>query len=75
MGLNIDRPRITLSEDRILHNGKLTRVVFTKDTISIGCTDISVDAAKFILRKYLECFPDQDKIIVFQKPHEDNPKH
>lgn len=50
------RPFITLCAGKILHDGKPCRVVLTPELISIGCTDIDIPAARFLLQKWEERF-------------------
>ena len=50
----------------VMHNSIPTRVVFTRELISIGCTDITVDAAKYIIDKYKEAFPELTKEVILQ---------
>lgn len=49
----------------ICHNGTPTRVVLTEKTISVGCSDITPEAAQFILDKWKESFGTA-KIVVLQ---------
>lgn len=68
MYIGESRPQITLEEgahcDEIRHNGSRTSVSFTKDKLSIGCTDISVEAAKWIMERYNEALPKEEKRTV-----------
>lgn len=48
------RPRIALYDDKILHDGKIVKVVLRKDLITVGCTDVTPEALRFLLEKYDE---------------------
>lgn len=54
------------SEKFITHNLNKTVVIFTKDLISVGCTDITPEAAKYIWEKYCESFPVKSKEVILQ---------
>jgi hypothetical protein len=66
-----NRPLITLTEINglceILHNGTRCKVSFQKYLIKVGCTDISVEAAEFLLKKQQELFKEQPLEIVYQQ--------
>ena len=46
------RPKITHEGGEFRHDGIRCRVVFRSDMISIGCTDITPDAARRLLAAY-----------------------
>lgn len=61
------RPQITTGYNNIiLHDGKDCRVVMTRKTISVGCTDISIEAARELMRIYDEKFPSVPESFVVQ---------
>lgn len=52
------RPMIFLNHDKSFnhsHHGRIP-IVLTKDKMCIGCTDITVEAAKLLLQKWNEKF-------------------
>lgn len=52
------RPIISLSFDGIfLHNNSPTTIEMTRDIISVGCSDITAEAARKILAIYDKEFP------------------
>lgn len=69
MSPNPGRPQITRAmqegKPTVLHNGIPTRVVFRANQISIGCTDITPEAARFLLQEYDKHFP-AEKTVEFQ---------
>lgn len=72
--MNPERIVIRFTQGRLMHNkeagtvfeSSVAKFSITKDLISIGCTDITPEAAKFILDKYNEFFPPvrSDRIII-----------
>lgn len=62
------RPRITLYEfegsKNINHNGSSCKVIIRKDLISIGCSDITPEAAKYIWETWQKEFKDPNREIV-----------
>ena len=58
------RPKITLVNGKILHNGVACRVAMSRSKISVGCTDISPEAAEFIMAAYRSRFPADDEIVI-----------
>ena len=57
------RPKITLVNGQIQHNGKPCMVVLGRDWLSIGCSDITPEAAKHVLRAWEERF---ERTVVLQ---------
>lgn len=59
------RPLITLKNGVIYHDDRPARVVLGRELLSVGCTDISIEAANFLLSRWrdvhvLECLVLQD---------------
>lgn len=57
---HINLSHVGTSPVKILCNGKGIRIVLNQNTIVIGCTEITVEAVEYILRRHRE---------VFSKPH------
>lgn len=61
------RPLIRLtSYDRLLLKDLEVRVVLQRDKISIGCTDITVEAAEYILKKHKEKYQSHPDEVLLQ---------
>jgi len=67
------RPFITLGEDGIFYHNKCegkvldrapVRVVMSKQIISVGCMDITIDAAIALLEKYKEKFVESQTVVI-----------
>lgn len=58
------RPMISLIDGKIKHNGNPTDVILRQDSISIGCTDITPNAAMFIIEKWKSNFSKVEVIIL-----------
>lgn len=52
------RPLISFDEEekRVYHNSQPCKVVLRKDKISVGCSDITPEAAKFIYERWFKEF-------------------
>jgi len=61
------RPTITYENGEFRHNGVRCRIVFRRDVISIGCTDITVECAKKLLQAYEQRFEE----VVYQYGEEE----
>lgn len=59
------RPLIHMSPEgrTVLHNGEVTRIVMGRKKISIGCTDITPEAMRYLVKQYNARFPDPDEDI------------
>ncbi len=62
--LSGSRPSITYKDGAFLHNGHQCRVVLRPDRISIGCSDVSIEAAKRLLALYESRFGCPDEYVV-----------
>jgi hypothetical protein len=62
--INAPRPLITLRSGMILHNGTHCRVVLRRGCISIGCSDITPEALRFLADEYAKNFPDNDTVVL-----------
>lgn len=61
------RPCISLScENKILHDCKPCRVVLRKHKISVGCSDITPQALKFLLDEYNKSFKPEEREVVIE---------
>jgi hypothetical protein len=61
------RPLIALNhEDQVTHNGDLCRVVLRRGKISVGCSDITADALRHLLKRYDHHFGND--VVVIQDP-------
>jgi hypothetical protein len=50
---------------------KVARVEFRKGMISVGCTDISIEAARFLVAQHAKYFPDlEEAAFVHQEGEE-----
>ena len=60
----VSRPQIAIGENnKITHNGNPTRIVFRKDVISVGCTDVTREALEEVYRRYQE-YLKRDEYVV-----------
>lgn len=50
------RPRIELVKGVFTHNGKPCAVIFTRDLVSIACSDITPEALKELASRYTAYF-------------------
>jgi hypothetical protein len=59
------RPQIYLVAGKVYHSGQTEpmRIVFREGLISIGCSDISEDAIKYIVAQYSEWITRREKIL------------
>lgn len=62
-----NRPLITLDSGKVKHNGVSCRVVLRKGMISVGCSDVTPEAARFLLDEYEKSFPEPITEIVLQE--------
>lgn len=53
----VNRANITLFNTKFLRDGIPCSVSMTHTTISIGCTDITIEAARELIRLYDQNFP------------------
>ena len=58
------RPHIDLVDGKIVRDGKPVMVSFRRDRIRVGCSDISPEAASFLLGKYSEFFPRHAEVVL-----------
>ena len=63
-GNSASRFNIALSMGTIVHNGMPCRIVMKRSLISVGCTDITPEAAKRILDEYNKRFGQENEIVV-----------
>ncbi len=63
----LNRPLIDFKFGVITHDGIPCRVVMTKDKISIGCSDITPEAMRYISTIYGEKFPAMEISYVIQE--------
>jgi len=61
-GILPKRIAITLEDGVLLHNGKRVYFAISPDKISVGCTDITFDALKFIIDHEI---PQEKQVIQF----------
>lgn len=54
------------SAGTITHSGVPTRVVMRRGTISVGCSDVDIDAARALLEMYDKRFPPLEDVHVIQ---------
>ena len=69
MGTNYgNRPLISLDMlGNIVHNGTKCEVVFYQDKMAVGCTDITINAAKQLLEAWEREFGKQPIRVVYQR--------
>ena len=48
----VDRPLISVKDGIILHNGEPCRLVYARDKICVGCSDITPEALSFLFCDY-----------------------
>ena len=60
------RPEITFQDGKVCRNGTPTRVVLAPDNITVGCTDITPEAAKYILKQWTIRFGEVSNSYVLQ---------
>lgn len=65
MRTTTQRPKIEMRGAVIVHNGEPVRVVVRRGSISIGCTDVSIEAARALLQEYDERFSVRSEEIGF----------
>jgi hypothetical protein len=51
------RPLISLKDGKILHDGKPCRACFCRRLLFIGCSNVTPEAARFIMAEYDRQFP------------------
>lgn len=62
------RPTITLGVlNKVKHNGNPCRVILKKNMISIGCSDITPEAAEFIFQKWKDNFGATTTVVVLDE--------
>lgn len=65
-GSCVGRPKITFAHGKLLHNNLNCRVVLRKDLVSIGCSDITPEAIRYLLDEYERAFPETAEEVVLQ---------
>lgn len=58
------RPNISLHHGKICHDGDPCRVVLKKDKISVGCTDITPEALRWVLSAYEKAFSESPVVVL-----------
>ena len=60
----MNRPEVGFVNGIILYEGLPARVIVRKDSVAINCTDINIDALKFVLDKHKEKFPPAAEYVI-----------
>lgn len=62
-----DRPFIDLNDKGVFtHNGDKCRVVLRRGKISVGCSDVSPEALKELVRLWDDTYPASPSVVVVQ---------
>jgi hypothetical protein len=64
--LPLHRPLIDYRVGMFTHNTIPCRVVMTREKISVGCSDVTIEAAKELLKLHEEKFAELPERIVIQ---------
>jgi hypothetical protein len=58
------RPKITYEDREFRHNGIRTRVVLRRNLVSIGCSDVTPEALRQLLKEYERVFGAEDDYVL-----------
>lgn len=58
------RPLISFKDGKILHNGNNTHLSMTREVIRVGCSDITPEAATFIIEEWKKRFGTNHGVVI-----------
>lgn len=64
MGTLGARPVIAYDGKEVLHCGMPCRVVMRKGIVSVGCSDVTIEALRYLLSEYDKHFPELKEIVL-----------
>lgn len=59
-----ERARIGFNDGVITHNEQPCRVVMRRDLISIGCSDVTIEAMRELVKQYEDKFGDDREFVI-----------